>query len=673
MTSTTDTRSLERALFAGFAPPPATTIDTWAEAFRYLPTETSADAGMWRNAKTPWAVEVMRALSPSSPAREVVVMFSARTTKTEAINNTVGFYMDAVKCPIMVAQPIEADAEEWSKDHLDPMISHTPALSSLITPDKDRRKGNTILHKKYRGGVVYVVGANSSKSFRRRTVRVLLCDELDAWPGTIDGEGDPYTLAKERTSTFPFSKKILAASTPTIKGSSRIEAAFLSGDQRYFHVPCPECGRYQRLVFSRLHYSADVVGTDGKPIADYECEACGILIPQYRRDGMVARGRWVPTFLGRAVWSYQISQLYSPWVSWSDLAAAWLASEKDQLQRQVFVNTKLGETYDVAEGDTWDPDSLMRLRVSLDVLPARVVVLTASVDTQADRLVLQVDAWGPGEERWTLDRFDLVGDPTKDPSDPTSVWAELDQHLLTLSYPTERATSLRIRACGVDTGGHATAQAYKFCRARRSRRVWAVKGDVGREGSKLWPQVPSRKNKGNLPLHMLGIFAGKESCMARLRASAAAIGRGERGGPGFWHFAAREALGVSYFDELTSEVCVVDTARARGGRATGERRRRWQLRRSDLRNEALDCSVYSYAVLHGLMAQGLRLDRGRAETVTERVDTTTPAPSQPAISSSKTTSPNLDKIPSAQTPVVSAPPTPIRKRPRWEAPTRPRW
>lgn len=661
----TNTRDLERSFRSAFAPPPATTIDEWAERFRYLPSETAADAGMWRNSKTPWLVEPMRELSPSSRTQIVVMMTSARIGKTETLNNFVGFYMDMVKCPIMVVQPIEDDAEEWSKDHLDPMIANTPSLSALVTPDKDRRKGNTIRHKKYKGGILYAAGANSGKTFRRKTIRAGAGDEVDGWPGTIDGEGDPWWLFLTRGTNYQFSRRFLAASTPTIKGGSRIETLFLEGDQRYYHVPCPECGHYQRLVFSALVYDPHILDADGRPVTDYACASCGVLIPEWRRDGMVARGRWVASFPGRPVASFQISQLYSPWVRWSEMAAAYLAALHDPLQMQVFINTKLGETYDVTQADAWDPDSLMRLRVPLEALPPRAVLLTAASDTQADRLVLQVDAWGPGEERWTVDRQDIHGDPSKDPSDPTSPWAELDRLLLTLRYRTADGRALAIRACGVDTGGHATAQAYRFCRSRRRRCVWAIKGDKGSEGSPLWPKTPSRKNKGNLPLHLVGIFAGKAACMARLKAAAQAIARGERGGPGFWHFAAIPSLAESYFDELTSEACVVDTARARGGRATSEIKRRWQLRRSDLRNEGLDCSVYSYAVLHGLLATGVRLDRGVADAgVVERVS----ARQTDIIKRAETPPERPSTVRVADPAPVARPPAPVAPKPR-----RPRW
>lgn len=666
MTKLADATSVRRAFLGAFAPPPATTIDEWAELSRYLPTETSAHAGWWRNDVTPWLVHVMRAMSPASPYQVVVMMTSSRVGKTEVINNVVGFYMDAVKCPIMVAQPIEADAEEWSKDHLDPMIASAPSLASLVTPDKDRRKGNTILHKKYRGGVVYVVGANSAKSFRRRTVRVGCGDEIDAWPGELQGEGDPWMLFLARGATYPYSRKWLAASTPTIEGSSRIARLYDASTQHTWHVPCPECGLYQELVFSRLQYDRTILDGRGLPVVEYLCDpdigGCGSLIPEHKRDGMVARGRAVARFPDRLTYGFHVSQLYPSWVTWGSLVAEWLAAQGNPQELQVFTNTKLGLPYDASNQDQWDDDALMQLVEHVEALPAHAVVVTASVDVQAAKLVFQADAWGPGEERWTLERVDLDGDPTVDPNNPSSVWAELDALLLTRRYPHALGGSLPIRATCVDTGGLASAQAYKFCRARQSRRVRAIKGDSGREGTKLWPQMPTRRNKGHLPLYMLGVFAGKETCMSRLRASSLARKRGEHGGPGFWHFAAGPAITPGYFEELTAEVCVTDMLRTRGGRGTSERRRRWVLRRADLRNEALDCSVYSYAALHSLLASGLRLERA------PRVST------EPAsIESISATKKNTERVaqtpiapqPSAPRPALPPPRPPERKRPRW--------
>jgi len=600
--STADVAGVVRLFAESLRPPEAMNVDEWAPEKRRLTPEVAADAGPWRNAKTPYLVGIMRALSPTDPTPEVVFMKPSRVGGTEAMNNAAGAYMDAVKCPIMVVQPTEADAEEWSKDHLDAMIRSTPSLDALIARDSGQRtKGNTILHKKYKGGTFYVAGASTPKSFRRRTARLVLMDEIDAYPGNLDGEGDPVGLARNRTETYTWNKKVFLCSTPTIKGASRIEKAFLESDQRYYMVPCPECGHKQRLVWQQVKWTG-ALDEDGNPDAEYCCIECGSLIPHRKKPWMMALengAEWVAT-AESAKAGFHLSTLYSPWMTWAQMAREFLDKKDDPVQLQVFVNTKLGETWDLHEADSWDTDSLMKLVEPMAPLPSRVSCITAGVDTQADMLVMQVDAWGPGEERWTIERRDILGDP----SGP-AVWQELERALLS-EYPLEAGGVAGIQSACIDSGGHHTLEVYRFCRANRRRKWWAIKGS-NVEGRGLWPRAATRSNKGKVALHILGVDAGKEACHGRLRRSEEMARGGRMGGPSYWHFLAGQGIDQAYFDELTNETCVVLSGR--GARARSGRKRQWFVRNPRIRNESLDISVYSLAALHGLISKrNTRLD-----------------------------------------------------------------
>ena len=288
-------------------------------------------------------------------------------------------------------------------------------------------------------------------------------------------------------------------------------------------------------------------------------------------------------------------------------------------------------------------------------------MITASIDVQADRLVLQVDAWGAHEERWTLERRELLGDPSVDPNAEGSVWGEADLALQS-RYPLEGGGSVGIKAACVDTGGHHTQQAYKFCRARKRRRVWPVKG-MGGEGKRLWPESARRKkNKGRDAPFMLGVDSGKETCHGRLKRSLQTRKQGLRGGPGYWHFAACEAIGPAYFEELTAEVCVFRYSGAAKGEHASKKRRQWVLRDKDARNEALDCSVYSYAALQGLLAGGsVNLDKplvpsAEPATVSMGRGGRKSTPTEIVISNSPRNLPKLQEIagPGPATPMVQA-------------------
>jgi phage terminase large subunit GpA-like protein len=85
------------------------------------------------------------------------------------------------------------------------MIRDTPALSeisSAIRKGKENRQ-YTLLHKSFPGGHITLAGSNSPASLASRPVRIVLFDEVDRFPYSAGAEGDPVTLGKKRTTTFP--------------------------------------------------------------------------------------------------------------------------------------------------------------------------------------------------------------------------------------------------------------------------------------------------------------------------------------------------------------------------------------------------------------------------------------------------------------------------------------
>ena len=118
----------------------------------------------------------------------------------------------------MVVMPTERDAEAWSKDRFSPMARDTPCLTGKISDPKSRDGSNKILHKRFPGGHLTIVGANAPSGLASRPIRILLCDEVDRYPFSAGAEGDPVNLAKKRTVTF-WNRKIVLVSTPTIRGA----------------------------------------------------------------------------------------------------------------------------------------------------------------------------------------------------------------------------------------------------------------------------------------------------------------------------------------------------------------------------------------------------------------------------------------------------------------------
>lgn len=254
-------------LFQGIAkilsPPPELTVSEWADSFRRLSQEASAEPGQWNTNRAPYQREIMDAVNDAG-VEEIIIMSSAQVGKTELILNIIGYYIDYDPSPILCLQPTLEMAQTFSKDRLAPMFRDTPVLRGKVKSVRTRDSGNTILHKVFPGGHITMAGANSAAGLASRPIKVVLMDEIDRYPASAGTEGNPIKLAEKRTTTF-WNRKKIKVSTPTIKGRSQIEKEYLSSSKEEWCVPCPCCGKDQPYEWGRIRFS-DVT---------MECKFCG--------------------------------------------------------------------------------------------------------------------------------------------------------------------------------------------------------------------------------------------------------------------------------------------------------------------------------------------------------------------------------------------------------------
>lgn len=554
------------------APPPSLTISQWADNYRYLSSESSAEPGKWHTDRAPYQREMMDAICDPR-AEMVVIMSSAQIGKTEIVNNVIGFHIQLDPAPILLLQPTLEMAEAWSKDRFAPMLRDTESMHGLVKDPRARDSGNTLLHKRFPGGHITMAGANSPASLASRPIRLVLCDEVDRYPVSAGTEGDPVSLAKKRTTTF-WNRKVLLTSTPTIKGASRIESAFEHSDQRRFYVPCPHCGEKQTLKWQQIKWQQDEEKEGDerhKPeTAAYVCEHNGCIIEDVEKLGMLKRGEWIAEAPFQGIIGFHINELYSPWVSFAQMVAEFLKAKKLPETLKTWVNTSLGEPWEEA-GEIIEADSLMARKESWgNEAPEPVVLVTAGVDVQGDRLEIEVKGWGVGEECWSLDYRIFYGDPAQ-----PMVWQELDAYL---QQPIKSKTGLYLNiACTcVDSGGHHTQMVYDFCGKRATRAVFAIKG-INQPARPLVGR-PSRNNRYKIRLYPIGVDTAKEVIYGRLRIT--------EPGHGYFHFPVERDR--EYFLQLTAEKQVTRFTK-------GVARREWLKIRA--RNEVLDCTVYALAAL----------------------------------------------------------------------------
>lgn len=570
------------AFLSGLRPEPQLTVSEWADEHRMLSSKASSEPGRWRTSRTPYLKQAMDCLSSSHPAQRVVMMFAAQTGKTEAGSNFLGYVIHHAPGPMLLVQPTVEMAKRLSKQRLESLISETPCLRERIAPARSRDSGNTLFAKEYPGGILVITGSNSASGLRSMPCRYLFLDEVDAFPADVDGEGDPVSLAERRTTTFT-RRKILLTSTPTVKGSSRIEAEYLRSDQRRFFVPCPSCGEMQWLKWPQMKWEKDQPES-----ARYECEHCKERFSEVNKGRMLAAGEWRATAPGDGKTAgFHLSGLYSPlgWLSWAELVDDFLRAKGDAPLLKTFVNTRLAETWDEQTGTRIDAEGLMERveQYAGGAVPDGVLCLTAGVDVQDNRLAVSIWGYGRDEEAWLIEHTEIWGDPTR-----TELWKQLDV-LIEGEYPRADGKKLKVLAACVDSGGHCTAEVYSYCRTpRRGQMVVAIKGastrgkpPIGRE-SKVDLNLKGRTIKRGASVYSVGTDTIKDSIFGRLRTNT-------EPGAGYLHFGA--AATQEYFEQLTAERKVTRFNRA--GMPSSE-----YVKKSNARNEALDTCVYSVAALH---------------------------------------------------------------------------
>lgn len=536
--------------------------------------------------KTPRAVAGLRkvksravkCIAVDSPSRLYLAGYALLPTHNSSVLlNIVGHTAHLNPANILIIQPTLSEAEDFSKARLAKFIRDCKVLTPLFyEKERTRDANNTILSKFFKGGRIILVGANSSSGLASRPIKILLCDEVDRYPASASGEGDPIALAEKRTSTY-FDAKLALFSTPTVEGQSRIDMEYLLGTQEEWRHECPNCREYHSLSVDDMicdyDEQKDLAGNKivlVKSVA-WRCPDCGFEFTE--REVKNAAQKYIAlneSARANGIRSFWVNGFSSPWLSWKDIMREWLEAQGNPQLEAVVWNTRFGLSYRFEKKVADEMELLERLESYESEIPARAQVLTCGVDVQANRLHYLIMGHAP-QELYGIQYGVIYGKPTD-----SRTWRQLDE-ILNKNFAKPDGTSLKISRMFIDSG-FATDAVYEYCRSRAN--VFPIKG-IGTIGASLLHQYSPQKDKGVM-LVVLGVNDGKAQVFSRLDKI---------------HFARDDVMergfDATFFKELTSERAVLKKS---GGRLIET----YEKIGAHSRNEALDCLVYALAAAKSL-------------------------------------------------------------------------
>lgn len=570
-------------------PPEDITVDQWADKYRQLESGLSAIPGQWDTSLTEYMREPMKACT--DPAiEEITVVSPSQVGKSELELNFVGYIIDQDPGTILYIHPTKDAAQDFSRLRLEPMIKSTPCLKARFehAANSGRKASDTIMAKKFSGGMISFAGSNSPSALSSKPCRYIIGDELDRWATSAGRDGDPWLLAVKRQTTF-FNRKRVAVSTPTIKGASQIEFLFYRGTRERWKSQCPHCGEYHEIKFSDIRFTYQTKRISGHDtheitVEGWRCPGCLQLSDEVTMKQQPAR--WeaeTPENKQRnKARSFWLNGFVSPFRDWPDIIRTFLDSKNDPDKLKAFTNTDLGEVWEVNSNNVEEAALMARAEEypnDADI-PGEPgdgpLLLTCGVDWQHNYCQYEVVGWDRRGQSWGLYAGQIAGAP-----DNPETWAKLDV-VIQKTYLFSDGKGLNINATFIDSGdGNFTNAIAEQCRIRQALNVYAIKGS-GQQG-RPYTSPPTKQAVGDNKavtywLYTLGVNAGKFGIMETLKK--------EEPGPNYCHFPNDEGRGYDFkfYSGLLSEVEVT------AGNVT-----KWEKLPGHERNEALDCRNYARA------------------------------------------------------------------------------
>lgn len=484
-----------------FKPPERYTVSEWADNFRVL-TSVSAEPGRWRTNRTPYLKEPMDRFTDPL-IEKIVLCFGAQLGKTETELNMIGYALDQTSSPTMMVYPTDTIAKFASDKRVQPMLKSVKSIS-----DKFDENSKLLELDFNNGNYMVLVGANSPSSLSSRSIKYLFFDEIDKYPAFAGKEADPIKLATERTKTF-VDKKIVMVSTPTVESGNIWQAFMSANERRQYYVPCPHCGVSQTLKFKQIKWpeehndNADMI----RDTAYYECEHCGEHIYDKHKMEMLRSGEWRAVNESqskvRSV-SYHLSSIYSPWVTFGDVAYEFKNSKGTPATLMNFINSWLAEPWKSSKTKSTQNMEFTQSNYPCGVVPDKAVLLIASVDVQLDHFWWEVRAYAPGVKSYLIDYGQA------------STWEDLEEIIINREYPSEYGESRQVMKAGIDSGFR-TDEVYQFC-SRFPEVCIPVKGSSN-HSTMAAPYTMTSLEKGvvgGLKLYVLNTDYWKDFIFARM-------------------------------------------------------------------------------------------------------------------------------------------------------------
>jgi len=550
------------------------TVDQYMEAHVVLPKDSPWD-GPYRFDRMELWRTVAQACSPDDPCQQVTIMGPAQCGKSTLINGVLSFYADADPSAMAIVLPTAEDAPDYQRERLGKLYEASPRLAAIAGKRADRKqRDNAQVTEFSTGARLLLLGAGAPGTYRSRPLRVMILDDVDAFPAAP--EGDHVGLALGRTGTYRMlGRKVIVVSSPG-DVPSIINREYLKGSQEQLWVPCPACKSEQVLDPARMIWEPKRPETARMVCAYATCQEP---FTQEQMPAMVRAGEWralhperMSTHRSFWLWQGYVPPEFAGWTEYAqDSIDSMIAlrEHNDERARQTFQNIRNARPWEPAANRRLSADAAAayeRAEIPWDDATLPIIVKTASTDCQHNRLETTLLGWGREREAWALDHSVHHGAVIED-----EVWDQVCDHLVAAG----------VHVWIVDAGD---GEVHNDICAQMTRLfprlleagilAWGIKNFAG--AGKLWPKPVQPGNPKDGMFAPVSIYAD-----AAIGWVYAALAKETRAGANVLHVPKRSPFVRAWYRQVFTKRRRTSTDRP--GKSP------WVKPSKKARDEALDC------------------------------------------------------------------------------------
>lgn len=502
-------------------------VSEWASKYRYL-NNPGSFVGFWDHDKTPYMREPMDMLA-SLDVTGVVFAGPARTGKTDIFTNWLGHVADTDSSDMIAYQMTNSIASEWSQRDLAQAFRAKPpgqrqsVFNRLLVSGKQN-----IYDKRFKNGMQLLIRWPSITELSGKTIQRAALFDYDRMDQDIEKQGNPFDLARKRTTTYKRFAMTYAEGSPGfevtepnwIAGTPHeapptkgILELYNRGDRRRWYWRCPDCEGTFEPLFNLLSYPSEGDFMERAESVTLVCPLCGVAHTPDRKYAMNKGGKWLRE---GEVWnddgsvsgtprrsdiaSYWMNGVAAGFQDWKGLVLAYLQAMEayentgDTGPLKKSMNTDQGIPFEKPKdqyarlpedlkgrAENWGAGPTFEERIPS--VPDWVRFLVATIDVQARAFVVQITGIGPGGDMTVIDMFkirksDRIDEndirqerAILDPAGYQEDWDVLTEQVIELTYPLADKSGRRmaIKIIGCDSGGRegVTVNAYNYWRSLR--------------------------------------------------------------------------------------------------------------------------------------------------------------------------------------------------------------